>query len=250
MWTHYRQSLKPELSVLSHVILLRTLSSPMSLPQQKSDVLAELRSWIQVPQDLVEMYLNFDNDAPYNHMRLVYHLVHSLTAICCGALNNLRLDTGPTTEAHEAMYVTAALALQRDAIDMLGTILRSVMDAAATVHLIEMDSKTRKLSMVNWNLEEAQLLDSPKSPTGTPKHSRQSSVMLRHRTKKQLDEVLEEGLKLCNTKSVGKGLKKLTEEGYLGHSADEAVAFLRLCGDKIPAREVRGLLLCEGVQFL
>lgn len=50
MWTHYRQSLKPELGVLAHVVMLKMLTSPQSLPQQKSDVLAELRSWIQVPQ--------------------------------------------------------------------------------------------------------------------------------------------------------------------------------------------------------
>lgn len=44
---------------------------------------------------------------------------------------------------------------------------------------------------------------------------------------------------LCNTKSVGKGLKKLIDEGYLTKEPDDAVALLRLCGDRMPAREVR-----------
>jgi hypothetical protein len=211
MWTHYRQSLKTELGVLAHVVMLRsgfglflslvrcrceftvfifvrTLSSQFSLPQQKADVLTELRSWIQVPQDLVEMYLNFDNDAPYNHMRLVYHLVHSLTFIACGGLNNVRMDTGIVNEANEALFVTAALALQRDAIDMLENVLRSVMDAAATVHLIAMDAKTRKLSEVNWQWDSGSTRDLT-SPPLSRGHSRQSSVMMRHLTKKQMDEV-------------------------------------------------------------
>ena len=47
-------------------------------------MLAELRSWIEVPQDLVEMYLNFDNDAQFSHMRLVYYLSRALGEIAVG----------------------------------------------------------------------------------------------------------------------------------------------------------------------
>ena len=134
------------------------------------------------------MYLNFDNDAPYNHMRLVYQLFHSLTAIACGSLNNLRIESSDTSEAHEELYVSAALALQRDAIDVLCNIIRSVMDAAATVHLISMDSKARKLSEVNWQWEGA-ASKSLESPSSAPQLSRESSVITRHLSKKQLDEV-------------------------------------------------------------
>lgn len=134
------------------------------------------------------MYLNFDNDAPYNHMRLVYHLVRALTSIACGSLNSIKIDSGDNTGTHEAIYVTAALQMQRDSIDMLESILRSVMDAAATVHLIANDAKIRKLSEVNWQWDvgSSRNLNSPPISRG---HSRQSSVVMRHLTKKQLDEV-------------------------------------------------------------
>lgn len=207
------------------------------------------------------MFLNFDNDAPYNHMRLVYHLFHSLTAIACGCLNNVHIDGDNLSEAHEAMYVTAALALQRDAIDMLGSMLRSVMDAAATVHLISMDAKTRRLSEANWQWDVGssptdRSLESPPPPIG---HHRSGSVRLRHLNKRQMDDVrnltdrfrtvlsakllvlrvqvLEEGIAFCNAKSVGKGIKKLIEDGYFTDSPEDAVAFLRLCGDRLNSRE-------------
>lgn len=133
------------------------------------------------------MYLNFDNDAPYNHMRLVYHLFRALTSIACGSLNNVRLEADGIDDVHEEQYVAAALALQRDAIEMLGSMLRSVMDAAATVHLITMDAKTRKLSEVNWQWDggASRGLDSPPPAI----LARNSSVRVRQLTKRQLDEV-------------------------------------------------------------
>lgn len=71
------------------------------------------------------MYLNFDNDAPYNHMRLLYHLFRALTDIACGSLNSVRIESSSSSDNHEEQYMAAALALQRDAIDMLASILRS-----------------------------------------------------------------------------------------------------------------------------
>lgn len=37
---------------------------------------------------------------------------------------------------------------------------------------------------------------------------------------------------------MGKGLKKLIADGYLSRSPADVVAFLRLCGDRLSAREV------------
>lgn len=133
------------------------------------------------------------------------------------------------------------------------------MDAAATVHLIAMDAKTRKLSEAGWQWDGTgdRSLDSPQPH---PSLARNSSVRERFLSKKQLDEVncthccsafafdicwilwwlqvLEEGIALCNSKSIAKGLKKLVADGYLTDSPDDVVAFLRLCGDRLEAREV------------
>jgi hypothetical protein len=55
-------------------------------------------------------------------------------------------------------------------------------------------------------------------------------------------QVFEEGIELCNTKSVKKGIARLAEEGYMTNHVEDVVAFIRLCGDRLSPREV-----CTGV---
>jgi hypothetical protein len=52
-------------------------------------------------------------------------------------------------------------------------------------------------------------------------------------------QVFEEGVLLCNTKSVAKGIAKLVAEGYMAHTPENVVAFIRLAGDRLRPREVR-----------
>jgi hypothetical protein len=51
-------------------------------------------------------------------------------------------------------------------------------------------------------------------------------------------QVFEEAIELCNTKSVAKGISKLVEVGYLAHTPEDVVAFIRLAGDRLMPREV------------
>lgn len=57
-------------------------------------------------------------------------------------------------------------------------------------------------------------------------------------------QVLEEGIELCNTKSIKKGITKLVEQGYMSDSPEHVVAFIRLAGDRLNAREVIARLPC------
>ena len=52
-------------------------------------------------------------------------------------------------------------------------------------------------------------------------------------------QVFDEGIELCNTKSLKKGITRLAEEGYMTHDVRDVVAFIRLCGDRLLPREVR-----------
>jgi hypothetical protein len=51
--------------------------------------------------------------------------------------------------------------------------------------------------------------------------------------------VFEEGIALCNTKGLAKGVAKLVAEGYLTHTPQDVVSFIRLAGDRLSPREVR-----------
>ena len=50
--------------------------------------------------------------------------------------------------------------------------------------------------------------------------------------------MLSEGIELCNTKGLKKGITRLAEEGYLTNEPHDVVAFIRLCGDRLLPREV------------
>ena len=168
-------------------MVVRVLRSPQAVPQQQSDVLTELRAWIEVPQDLVEMYLNFDNDAPFNHMRLVYHLCRVLAEIAVG--KQVFGSHGATAESAEERdaQVTAAVALQKEAIEWVSAMMRSVMDAAGTVHLIPVDPRTRKVSQLAHQRQGSSSGGGGMSPSfrgpGSP------TVQAKQATKQQLDAV-------------------------------------------------------------
>ncbi len=51
--------------------------------------------------------------------------------------------------------------------------------------------------------------------------------------------MFEEGIALCNTKGLAKGVAKLVAEGYLTHTPQDVVSFIRLAGDRLSPREVR-----------
>ncbi len=50
--------------------------------------------------------------------------------------------------------------------------------------------------------------------------------------------MFEEGVLLCNTKSLAKGIAKLVSEGYMRHTPANVVAFIRLAGDRLKPSEV------------
>ena len=86
---------------------------------------------------------------------------------------------GESAEARDAL-VTAALALQKEAIEWVCAMMRSVMDAAGTVHLIPVDSRTRKMSMLSF------VGHGTTSPTSA---GTLDAVRSRHHTKAQMDLV-------------------------------------------------------------
>ena len=142
-----------------------------------------------MPQDLVEMYLNFDNDAPFNPMRLVYHRSRALGEIAVG--KQVYAGRGLTTDSAEERdaLVTAALALQKEAIEWVAAMMRSVMDAAGTVHLIPVDPRTRKMSLLSLQHHGGGSSPSVRSLLSPTTAGTMSAVRSKQMTKLQLDAV-------------------------------------------------------------
>jgi hypothetical protein len=100
------------------------------------------------------MYMNFDLDCNLHHVRVVRQLCGAMCGIGCGKqlVNSRTASAAEGGDSQDAMF-SAALDLQSEGVEWVCTMMRSVMDAAATVHLIPVDSRTRKLSMVSWNTD-------------------------------------------------------------------------------------------------
>ena len=60
--------------------LRSALKSRYCSPVVKQKVLTEFGSWLSIPQNLVDVYLNFDNEAPLPNLRVVATFCQQLCA--------------------------------------------------------------------------------------------------------------------------------------------------------------------------
>lgn len=145
LWQQFRAHLKLEFAGILDGIVLRVLKSPYRTPEQAIDLLTAFKNWFETPQNLVELYHNYDNDAPFQHLRLFAKLCATLCSLAEGSDLAGTHET-PSVEMHHAQRELESLALS-----CIGSVVRSLMDAAGTVHLIPRDEKTRRLSKATWH---------------------------------------------------------------------------------------------------
>ncbi|TYZ58244.1 hypothetical protein PybrP1_001005 [[Pythium] brassicae (nom. inval.)] len=63
LWNHYRRHLKVELALMFEHVFLRILrTNALCASNHQMDIMRELTPWIQLPHNLVEIFLNFDMD--------------------------------------------------------------------------------------------------------------------------------------------------------------------------------------------
>ena len=149
LWTSFRRHLKVELTILFNDVLLRVLRSPHAPLEKKIIILEQLiHHWFALPANLVELYLNFDNDQVEVSDANIYS---GLCEVLC-ALAEGRLSDGTSGGGHhhhhnherrEAASGEDASSenlnrrhLRRLALDALARVTRCLMDTSATVHLM------------------------------------------------------------------------------------------------------------------
>ncbi|KAL4154863.1 hypothetical protein PRNP1_006977 [Phytophthora ramorum] len=270
LWNHYRRYLKVELALIFEHVLLRILraTAPCAKDHQM-EIMHEMTMWLQLPHNVVEIFLNFDLDR-IQQWKIFEHLCSTLGSIGEG-------NIGHIASAEEGD--DSALRLQNQAISTILAMARSAMDASGHAHLISRDQRTRMLSMDNggWEQDESteetspmkavltspsngesndKQVSQPSSPTGAKHHSelrRQSnrkyggniSVRMRNELQKHNQQLLKRAMEISSSKSLKKALEYLVAMNFIKDTARSVTSFLRIYHDFFDETEI-GDYLGEG----
>ncbi|RLN72204.1 hypothetical protein BBJ28_00013882 [Nothophytophthora sp. Chile5] len=276
LWTHYRRHLKVELALVLEHLLLRILRTTAPCAQShQMDIMHELTAWLQLPHNVVEIFLNFDLDR-VQQWKIFEHLCSTL---CSMGEGNISHSVNP--EEGEDVH----LPLQSQAISTILAIARSVMDASGHAHLISRDQRTRMLSMDNggWEQDESgeepsskkESISSssvaeassndlssdgsrpPSSPVGTkpppdllkpPSSGRKygiTSVRMRNELQKHNQQLLKRAMEISSAKSLKKAIEYLVAMNFVKDTPRNVTSFLRIYHDFFDEMEI-GDYLGEG----
>ncbi|KAK1947378.1 Brefeldin A-inhibited guanine nucleotide-exchange protein 1 [Phytophthora citrophthora] len=267
LWNHYRRYLKVELALMFEHVLLRILraTAPCAKNHQM-EIMHEITNWLQLPHNVVEIFLNFDLDR-IQQWKIFEHLCSTLGSI--GEVSVVHLTN--VDEGDDS-----ALELQSQAINTILAMARSIMDASGHAHLISRDQRTRMLSMDNggWEQDESgeeaspmkdtfilptsdvAVSSQPSSPTETKNHpelKRQSSrkyggnisIRMRNELQKHNQQLLKRAMEISSTKSLKKALEYLVAMNFIKDTPRSITSFLRIYHDFFGEMEI-GDYLGEG----
>ncbi|OWZ20607.1 Brefeldin A-inhibited guanine nucleotide-exchange protein [Phytophthora megakarya] len=251
LWNHYRRYLKVELALMFEHVLLRILRTAAPIARNHQlEIMHEMTNWLQLPHNVVEIFLNFDLDR-IQQWKIFEHLCSTLGSIGEGTMGH-----GANTDEGD----DSALELQSQAINTILAMARSVMDASGHAHLISRDQRTRMLSMANggWEQDESGEESSPMkdafmalgnsdvtdqaSQPGSPMHSglkRQSnrkyggsiSVRMRNELQKHNQQLLKRAMEISSSKSLRKALEYLVAMNFIKDTPRSVTSFLRIYHD-------------------
>ena len=167
LWTFFRRHLKVELTILFNDVLLRVLRSPHAPMEKKIEVLEQLiNHWFAQPANLVELYLNFDNDqVEVSDANIYSGLCEVLCALAEGRLSSTSSSSSMASNTTNSSSSSSSSAssrkgdhnndrmtrrrLRRVALDALARVTRCLMDTSATVHLIRRHSNRDSIESID-----------------------------------------------------------------------------------------------------
>ncbi|KAF4141125.1 PH domain-containing protein [Phytophthora infestans] len=260
LWNHYRRYLKVELALMFEHVLLRILRSTAPCTKNHQlEIMHEVTNWLQLPHNVVEIFLNFDLDR-IQQWKIFEHLCSTLGSIGEGSVGHLANgDEGDDS----------ALELQNQAINTILAMARSVMDASGHAHLISRDRRTRMLSMLTggWEQDESGEEASPlrdaftmlptgdvASQPGSPAEPKRQtnrkfggniSVRMRNELQKHNQQLLKRAMEISSSKSLKKALEYLVAMNFIKDTPRSITSFLRIYHDFFDETEI-GDYLGEG----
>jgi brefeldin A-inhibited guanine nucleotide-exchange protein len=245
LWKHFRTHLKIELAVLCENVLLRILRNADAPAKQQIDVLAEIGTWCDIPQNLVEMYINFDLDRSFEFSQ--FKTFEKMCSAMCSIAEGSK-DSGSRAEENG----NSRKDLQLQALECVAAVMKSLMDASGHAALVSQDEKMQKISTEGggWDADELMvispldimatdgILDADADGAGVQADRRKSQsfgvstrVTQQHQQNRDQKEGLEVGLQLARDKSIQKALNYLIASKFLAETARDVTAFLRIHHD-------------------
>jgi len=170
LWRLYRRFIKVELGVLLEDIVFRLMRfwANKSVVTLQMSVIGEVLTWLEIPQSLVELYLNFDIDR--KHWHWFSHKQQTFRHLCA-VICTLAEDLGSHLLKHEDDSESTFHSLYLKTLEAISQLARSLMDTSGHANLIPRDAKIRAISTGQQGGWEPDVLVS----VTTPKYNRSST---------------------------------------------------------------------------
>ncbi|GBG32730.1 Ankyrin repeat, PH and SEC7 domain containing protein secG [Hondaea fermentalgiana] len=240
LWKNMRQQLKIEFALVLEKLLLFVLRDKLTPPQLRRECLTHVISLVGMhPGDLVELFLNFENDPVVVNWRTFEHLVEVLCQLTDPGVYLLETDRHHHQINKEMQY---------EALASLVTLLRSLTDMSGTFRLMETDEDMRRRGsqrLIQVPVEvSSQVPDSEALPkSGTAATAPTIGVRARQHDRRTAGRALEHAFQLSQKgKSAGKAIKHLKSIGFMDTTPAQIASFLHLYHKELGERNVGNYL--------
>jgi len=209
LWKSSRQHLKIEFAIVLDNLMLTVLRDKLTPPHIRRDFLNTMISLFGMhPSDLVELFLNFENDPVVANWKTFNHLIEVLCQLTDESVYLLETDSHQLSINKEMQY---------DSLASLVTLLRSLTDMSGSLRLKDVDGIQEKVQ----ERDEA------------------ASVRSRHEARTKTIKALVSSFEASSTEmDAGKAVKMLIQKGELAQEPDAIATFLHLYHRELGERGV------------
>lgn len=286
LWKVWRSHVRIEFALLVEQIVIRVMQADMVKirPVYQMIVIQEVVTWFDQPHLLVEMFVNYDMDRKFvSHWNIFSHLIRAVCAtarkvsLVTGAWDwKPRSESGDESDLQKQKSVSVRT-VQMQALEEVGRISKTLMDATGHAYLIMQDANFRYKALgagTGWeeDITDDALPPPPPSSSASPSvvkprepsfesldgfedapagHRRGSGkgsqgVKFRRAVHQEAEELLREAIKIYEQKSsLLKAVRYLIDKNFMGDTPQEIASFLRVYKNSLDPSAI-GDFLGEG----
>ena len=283
LWKVWRSHVRIEFALLVEQIVIRVMQADMVKirPVYQMIVIQEVVTWFDQPHLLVEMFVNYDMDRKFvSHWNIFSHLIRAVCAtarkvsLVTGAWDwKPRSESGDDSDLQQQKSVSVRT-VQMQALEEVGRISKTLMDATGHAYLIMQDANFRYKALgagTGWEEDitddalpppppPPMLAAQPRepsfesvegfedAPTGHRRNSGKGSqgVKFRRAVHQEAEELLREAIKIYEQKSsLLKAVRYLIDKNFMGDTPQEIASFLRVYKNSLDPSAI-GDFLGEG----
>lgn len=293
LWKVWRSHVRIEFALLVEQIVIRVLQADILTvrPVYQMIVIQEVVTWFDQPHLLVEMFVNYDMDRKFvSQWNIFSYLIRAV----CATARRVNVVTGawdwrPRTESaddvsHTSGGVISIRSVHMQALEEVGRIAKTLMDATGHAYLMMQDANFRYKTLgagAGWEEDDEDndippapnSDDAPSSPnspiqrrpsgvsglasvdshdsggsgriTNGPRGAR-NTVKFRRAVHQEAEELLQEAIKIYEEKgSLLKAVRFLISKNFMADTPQEIASFLRVYKNSLDPSAI-GDFLGEG----